>query len=107
MTNQKRPLFAFWTGIVLGGILATPAAYLLLLGPLAFLYLTELISEETWKCAGRPLLLWGYYVGEHPESFWSLYRECLNFWMKLAGVHVHEVQIPMPLWPKPATAIFR
>ena len=76
----------FWAAVILGGIVATPAAYLLLLGPLAYLYLTEMISEVAWKCAAWPLLLWGYYVGGHPESFWNLHQEYIGFWASLAGV---------------------
>jgi len=85
MTESKATL-GFWFGIAIASTLAAPFLYLLLLGPLQFLTLKEVIPYDVSRTAGYPLMLWGYYVGYCPEWFMDLYGGYISWWATLAGL---------------------
>ncbi len=87
MSKGKRPSFAFWTGVALGGILGTPIAYLALLGPVAFLCVHGTLTEADWNIAAYPVLWWADNVGKHPEWLCDAYESYLGWWAGLARMH--------------------
>jgi hypothetical protein len=81
---RKHGTAGVWAAAILVGIVTMPFIYLLLLGPLQFLAMKDLLTADVWDALSMPMVKWLENIGSQPSWFWDTYDDYLVWWVDLA-----------------------
>jgi hypothetical protein len=80
---RKHGTAGVWAAAILVGIVTMSFVYLLLLGPLQFLAMKDLLTADIWDVLSMPMETWIEDIGSQPSWFWDAYDDYLVWWVDL------------------------